>query len=670
MNIKINKTSRLLLCFVALTTWMLGACDDTMEGTNMLGFPTDTLSYVVNPNDTVAIPVNVSANWRLLSSKDWCRTEGAMTTPLMSGKDTVLFIVSDKGQGFGDDKAEITLRMNDESRVIAIITRLGKSYFMEISDNNGVYAAGQSILLGTSGSAKLNVRTNISSILQNSPQWLKVTRDGETMALEVVKDSVKYTINNPNDSLILFNSDTTFRRSFHVHYVGMDSMDLRVKSSIDSLIVSRNAKHCKVGDTRYSTPMSFSVEALNDQYKLVSVSYESDGCRMLPKKEQWFEVEDDRRGNIRLSFEEENPEDNRRMASLLALPQGIIDSLSNCSEGYEAALANFLFNGSDLREEVRKFRLVKMVQLGKMEITISPEARWDLRVSTDGATYSDAMSGADFDAHENPVEATITTEFGYKLLCASYDSQVGCVLMEVNDSWLDITDDQKSKVKVRFKANEGNERILYLFALPLPLIEDIETESVDFYEALSERLFDNVDGLMEIKVATEQFVIARFVQQANEENSIKVLKRAVESMDVAKETSEEWLAIAAEKGVAANKVFHCRLSLDYKYLINPLLPLNLWDTSFEENKDRIEIYGKSGTPYEIGSMTSEDKPFSGEYMMDVAIEGNYMLWQLRANEYAVDPENFVYEFYVKEDFIIYFIDNDTEYLKALVVEIK
>ena len=670
MNIKINKTSRLLLCFVVLTTWMLGACDDTMEGTNMLGFPTDTLSYVVNPNDTVAIPVNVSANWRLLSSKDWCRTGGAMTTPLKSGKDTVLFIISDKGQGFGDEKAEITLRMNDESRVIAIITRLGKSYFMEISDNDGVYAAGQSIQLGTSGSAKLNVRTNISSILQNSPQWLKVTRDGETMALEVVKDSVKYTINNPNDSLILFNSDTTFRRSFHVHYVGMDSMDLRVKSSIDSLIVSRNAKHCKVGDTRYSTPMSFSVEALNDQYKLVSVSYESDGCRMLPKKEQWFEVEDDRRGNIRLSFEEENPEDNRRMASLLALPQGIIDSLSNCSEGYEAALANFLFNGSDLREEVRKFRLVKMVQLGKMEITISPETRWDLRVSTDGATYSDAMSGTDFDAHENPVEATITTEFGYKLLCASYDSQVGCTLMEVNDSWLDITDDQKSKVKVRFKANEGNERILYLFALPLPLIEDIETESVDFYEALSERLFDNVDGLMEIKVATEQFVIARFVQQANEENSIKVLKRAVESMDVAKETSEEWLAIAAEKGVAANKVFHCRLSLDYKYLINPLLPLNLWDTSIEENKDRIEIYGKSGTPYEIGSMTSEDKPFSGEYTMMEDMEGDYMLVQLRANEYAVDPENFVYEFYVKEDFIIYFIDNDTEYLKALVVEIK
>lgn len=141
-------------------------------------------------------------------------------------------------------------------------------------------------------------------------------------------------------------------------------------------------------------------------------------------------------------------------------------------------------------------------------------------------------------------------------------------------------------------------------------------------------------------------------------------------MDVAKETSEEWLAIAAEKGVAANKVFHCRLSLDYEYLINPLLPLNLWDTSFEENKDRIEIYGKSGAPYEIGSMTSKDKPFSGEYTMMEDMEGDYMLVQLRANEYAVDPENFVYEFYVKEDFIIYFIDNDTEYLKALVVEIK
>lgn len=674
MNMKINKTNRLLLCIAALTVWMLGACDDTMEGTNTLGFPTDTLTYAAYPNDTVWVRINVGANWKLSSNKDWCRTEGeSMNTSGKSGQHTVPFIISDKGHGFEADKADISLWMNGESRVIAIVTRVGKAHFMEISGDNGVYAPGQTILLGTSGSMKLQVKSNMASILQSSPAWLKVTKGEGSMELMVVDDSVKYSINNPHDSLMLFNSDTTFRQSFHVQYVGMDAMDLRVKSSIDSLVVSRDAKRCKVGDVRYSTPISFTVEALNDQYKLVSVANVSDSCYLLAKKEQWFDVEDDRRGNILLSFEEEHSGDNR-MASLLALPQGIIDSLSNCTEGYEAAMANFLFgqgdNVCDLKEEVRKFRLVKMVQLGTMNITISPEARWDVKVSTDGATYSDAMSGDDIDALDNPIEATITSDFGYKLMCASYDSKAGCALMEVGDSWLDVTDNQKGKVEVRFKANDGNARTLYLFALPLPLIEELEAGAVDFYEALSDRLFDDVDGLLEIKETTELFVIARFVQQANEENSIKVLKRGVESIEVTKETNQEWLAAAAEKGVAANKVFRCNVSLDYKYIINPLLPLSLWDTSVNENKDRIEIYGKSGQKYDIGNMTATDKPFSGEYTMMEEMEGDYMLVQLRANEYEVDPENFIYEYYVKEDFIIYFIDNDTECLKALVLTLE
>ena len=100
MNMKINKTNRLLLCIAALTVWMLGACDDTMEGTNTLGFPTDTLTYAAYPNDTVWVRINVGANWKLSSNKDWCRTEGeSMNTSGKSGQHTVPFIISDKGHG-------------------------------------------------------------------------------------------------------------------------------------------------------------------------------------------------------------------------------------------------------------------------------------------------------------------------------------------------------------------------------------------------------------------------------------------------------------------------------------------------------------------------------------------------------------------------------------------
>ncbi|MBR3859579.1 MAG: DUF5003 domain-containing protein [Bacteroidaceae bacterium] len=655
--IKTNKTGRLLLCMAVFATWLFSACDDTMGGTNTLGFPMDTLSFVANPNDTIRIPVKVSSTWTLSSNKDWCRTEeGEMDASGLSGSHVVPFIITDKAHGFlSEDRAEIMLTMNGESRVRAYITRLAKNYFMEVSGDSGVYAAGTSVKLGTSGSVQLNVKTNFNlNLLRISyPEWLKATHDGGTIRLSVVGSSVKYMIDEPEDSLILFNNDTTFRRSFHVQYAGMDAMELRVDQPIEeTLIVSQNTKRCHTESKKYVAPMNFTISALNDGYRLVSVAYDDEkGCSVLPPKERWFEVEDNRLGNVSLSFEEMNTGDER-MAYLLALPQALTDSLERCEEGYDVALANFLLDTAktDLKEDVLKYRLVKMAQDGVMNITISPETRWNLRVATDGKTYSDAIKGDTLDAATDPVEAMITTYRGYKLMCAAYDNKVGCTIMEVEDSWLNVVDDTKGKVKVRFKANEENERILYLFALPLPLVEELEMESAAFHDNLSRRLFEEVDGLREIKAETEQFVIAKFTQEANEENAIKVLKKGIEVVDVVKETDQEWLAMAEEKGVSAGKVFRCSMKLGYMYQIKPLIPLSIWNTAFSENKDRLDIYGKSGKKFESGIDYKE------EHFMMEELEGDYMLVQL--TEMRV---------HIKEDFIIYFINNDTEHLKALVV---
>ena len=251
-------------------------------------------------------------------------------------------------------------------------------------------------------------------------------------------------------------------------------------------------------------------------------------------------------------------------------------------------------------------------------------------------------------------------------MCACYDSHSGYTMMDVADSWLQVTDDQKGNVAVRFDANDGNERILYLFALPLPLVESLDPESADFHANLFAELFgeaegEGSEGQFEVKEKAVQFVIAKFTQEADEENSIKVFKRGIESIDVVKETEQAWLDMAAAKGVAANKVFRCSMSMDYKYQINPLIPLSLWYTAFPENKDRIEVYSKSGQRYEAGV------EFEEEHTMMEETEGNYMLVQLIANDYKVDGK---WVCYIQEDFIIYFIDNDTNYLKALVMALS
>ena len=666
MNIRQNKTGRLLLCMAALTAWLFSACDDTMGGstTTVPQFPTDTLTFVANPGDTVEVPFCAAVNWKLSSNKDWCRTaDDFQQISGKSGKQTIPFVISDKGHGFADDKAEITLWMNNESRVIACVTRRAKGYFMELSSDSCMYATGESIILGTSGNIALNIQTNfgLDQLRMSYPEWLKPTRNGEEIVLQVVKDSVKYTINNPKDSLILFKSDNTFSHSYHVQYVGMDRRELHITPQIEAdLIVSRDAKRCHVGDTEYTAPLTFTVEALNDGYQLVTVAFDEEkGCSILSDEDRWFVVEDNGCGTISLSFADENNGDER-MAYLLALPQAVVDSLDACAEGYEAAMGNFLWEKvdgkTDLKETAQKFRLIRIAQDGVMNISISPETRWNLIVSTDGKTYRDAIRG---DSLEAPVEATITTYRGYKLMCASYDSKVGCTIMEIEDSWISVDDNKQGDVKVYFKANTGNERILYLFALPLPLVESLEPESSVFHANLSEELFEDVEGLLELREKTEQFVIAKFAQEANEENAIKVLKKGVESVEVVKETEQEWLDIAAAKGVAAAKVFRCSMRLGYMYQINPLLSLDLWDVA-NDDKDRVEIYGKSGKMYQPG----KGNDYIAEYTMMEETEGDHMLVQLTANGYD-EGDDFLY--YINEDFIMYFIDSETNYLKALVI---
>ena len=654
--IKTNKTGRLLLCMAALATWLLGACDDTMGGaTNTSpGFPTDTVFHVVYPDTTIEVTFCVGDDWKLSSNRSWCTTNGSENTSGERGEHTIPFTVSDESQRFVDEQAKITLWMNNESRVIAVITRRAKGYFMEISSEDEVYATGESIVLGTSGNMILNVNANFTPLIK-SPKWLKVTRNEEILTLNVVEDSIKYVINNPEDSLVLTNSDATFSQTFHVQYAGMDSRALHISPQMEgTLSVSNDGRQCHIGTTEYNSPIAFKIVSLEDSYKLLSVDYdESEGCSLMTDEERWFEVIDDQCGNISLSFGQVNSGDDR-MAYLFSLPQAIVDSLDNCAEGYEAAAINFLWEEVDgkaqLKENAQMFRIADMTQeKGKgWDITISPETRWNLRISTDGTIYSDAIRG---DTCIAPVKALVTAQSGYELICASYNSQTGYLVMDVEDSWLEITDNKTDSVEIRFKANDENERIIYLFALPAPLVESLSTTSSEYHDKLSNILFGEVEGTLALKEKYEQYLIAKFTQEADEANSMKVLQQGYADMYVTKETNQTWLDMATAKGVAADKVFRCSLESGYAYQINPLIPPSI-------ELSEVEIYGESGKKYEKNPADKEETPaYEEEHTKMEDTQGDYMLVQLSRIK-------------IKEDFIIYFIDNDGKYLKALVVDFE
>lgn len=649
-----NKTNILLLALMALTTWLFCACEETMGGDPTLGFPTKEVVEEAVPGDTVLVSFNVGYNWRITSDKDWCRVDGDYkSTSGKPGEHTVVFVIGEPENLFAADEALITMRMNDESRVIARITCVAtKEYKVAVRAENKVYAEGESIVIGTSGELALNLSPNfnIEQLGYMFPTWIEMQRVDTLITLNVKADSLKYIINNDCDSLCLF-KDTTYYSSFHVQYVGMDPRAVTVDGQLEAqLLVSRDAKRAYVNESQLEMPIAFTVTALNDEYQVMSLGYDKiDGYSILSNKDRWFELTDDRHGNITLSVTEVN-EGKDRIATLLAFPKAVADSLADVDiEG----LVDFLYEEVDgvveLSADTKQYLLAKLTQYGSTSIAIEPETQWGLKVAVDGKTYTTSTLT---DTLEAPMKVTITTDNGYQLLHVNYDNEIGCVMIPEADSWIKVTDDKQGNVEVRFDRNTGNMRTAYLLALPVVIAEDKDNLMSELFEVAE----GQEEGPLEIKVDAEKYVVGQFIQAADEESSMKVIDANMgwKYLDVKNETDEKWLNIAAAKGLSPKKVFRADLKTGVSYLLNPLLTEEQWNPGTDTRNDRIEVYGESGVKYTEGK--TDGCHYEAEPTKMEEEEGEYMLVQFKAR----------YE--VEEDYyIIYFVTADDVYLKALVV---
>ena len=508
----------------------------------MLGFPTKTVVAEKYPGDTVLFSFNVSYNWRLTSDKDWCRVDGDYkSTSGKPGEHTVVFVIGEPENLFAAEEASITMRINDESRVVARITCLAsKEYEVEVSAEDKVYAPGESIAIGASGELILSLTPNfnIEQLGCKFPTWIEMQRVDALMTLTVKADSLKYVINNESDSLCLF-KDTTYYSSYHVQYVGMDPRSVLVEGQMeDPLVVSRDAKRAYVNNVNGESkelPVSFRVTALNDEYQVMSLGYDNvNGYSFLTDENRWFDLTDNNHGEIILSVTEEN-EGKDRTAILFVFPKIIADSLASVGvEGVEA----FLYGDADgeLKEEAKQYLLIQVTQYGATSITIEPETRWGLKVAVDGMTYTTSTLT---DTLEAPMKVTITSDNGYELVHVSYDNEVGCMIIPETESWINVTDDGLGNIEVGFERNTGNMRTAYLLALPAVIAEDkdnLEAELFGMAEGYDE-------GPLEIKVDAEKYVVAQFIQEAEEESSLKVIDANFgwKYLTVENEMDEKWL---------------------------------------------------------------------------------------------------------------------------------
>jgi len=641
------KTNKFWMCALAMTAFLMGACIEENEEPILPNFPDSTTSYFVEPGDTVVIPLNPTLDWQLFSDAMWCKVDGLfLDTNGKAGDNlSVKFLISDESRGFEESYANITLRMGEESMVIAKITRRALEYQMTISDDITSYDDGQSIIIGTSGTKGLHVKANfnLDAIKINTPQWISVERNENNFRLSVISDSLKYTIDNATDSIV-FTKDSVFSTSLHIQYTGMDAKTIQLNQEWINATVTQDGLSYSTMTEAYNAPFEFSVAALNDGYELVLVNEQDRTLSFVSEAESWLSIADDKVGNVCISFDKNDGD--IRTAYVFVFPTALSDSLVD-----EYALGDFMFSEIEgvfiVKDEAKSYFVGKFTQDGVMTVKFSPETQWGLSISADGKTYKNAMSVMTNQVFDSPIKVSIqATNNAYELVYLSYDTNNGYAFMSEADCWIKVQDDEQGNISIGFDANNSIERKAYLFVLTEAMVRMIANNSSNYEEGVINYLIDS-EG---VKGDCEQYLIAEFTQEGMIDNSFSVINGASgkwEDMPVEAETDSEWLDIAMGYYVSKEKVYHTCLESGRPYIINPMLDKELWNPGVVDGA-HIQVWGKSGQQY-----LASNKDFIAEPAMTEDDLYYYIQYQL----------------YIEEDHIIYFMDANKIALKALVVEL-
>lgn len=368
------KINKILLGLVATSSLLFSACNDVMKGTTTHDFPTDTLAYIVVPGDTVVVNFTVGSDWQLSSDAMWCKVEGIfLDTSGKSGCHSVSFIVSDAGQSVDVSKASISLRLGDESRVIAIVTRKGITDAVVLGADSINYTHGQTLTIGASAAQSLVIRkTTFDSnnlYISSNVNWLDITREDSVITLTVKPEYQKYSLHSTTDSICFSDRENPMMR-LNVQYVGMNAYDVILDpATLWGLRVSVDGKTYKEADmtgAAHEAPFTSMVTVRNDAYELFYAVYDkATGCSLVDENAiEWCTVNDDMKGNVSVSFAENNG--NKRTAYLFVLPQVVCDSLAAINTPIQNLVSELLFEDVDgmleIKYECEKYLIAEFIQ--------------------------------------------------------------------------------------------------------------------------------------------------------------------------------------------------------------------------------------------------------------------------------------------------------------------
>ena len=417
------KINKIFLGVAALATLILGACDDTPQGSSS-SFPTETQTFTASPSDTVAVTFTANSAWQLSSDAMWCKVDGLfLDTSGKAGEQRVAFVITADGQSVDTSKAHITLRMGDESGIIAIITRRGITDAIVLGNDSLNYTHGETLTIGTSGSQSVVLRkTTFDSNnlhISTNADWFEVLREDSVITLSVKPELLKYSQCNTTDSICFSNLDVPMMR-LNVQYTGMDAYGVNIEPatqwdiqvSIDGATY-KDAMYEMTGEI-HEAPLTATISVLNDAYTLFYAVYDNElGCTLVETDSSlWFAVQNDQAGNISIIFDPN--EGAQRIAYVFVLPQAIKDSLTSAN-----AVADFLFEEiegkKEIKEECEQYLIAELIQENALADAFSIEhGRENYEVDFNKETDSQWLEQAE--GHGVPSNQVFHTKLEYAVM--------------------------------------------------------------------------------------------------------------------------------------------------------------------------------------------------------------------------------------------------------------
>ncbi len=342
------KNLRFYLGFVALAAGLAFSGCDKDDDAKPVVFP-EKKEVVVSAGESTVISFDATSQWTLTSSAIWCKIEdGSEKVSSLQGKAgraEVKIHISDEARD--SNTAELTLKMNNESKVIYVITRPAKALVFKVfnADKTQELGEGNPFVQLYDGSGKFVVVTEIDWKVETTANIdFSQTVAGGKPNVEVVVSpalgaNVELRKNGWDSQLVFKNIGGETVKVVPVRYDGMPESVIEFSHRGNELEVvefTYEGDKYKDGSANVDGPFKFNVAARDDKYTHVYIEYFEEmndageyefENYVLAEDECWFTVTDDKKGGFVLSTQENMGK--LRNGFLMVFPTSVYDKVKN-----------------------------------------------------------------------------------------------------------------------------------------------------------------------------------------------------------------------------------------------------------------------------------------------------------------------------------------------------